>query len=359
MTSTPAPTPEEILAILIPVLVGANSARYAGIAAFVVLSYDHFLTFGDEVRFFWSGEWSISRILFFLNRYLPHLALTWGLVCFISPDLSTEFCTQSVHGIWVLTVIAMFVAEAVLVLRIWYLYRHSWVARLLVIISFVSCGISCCTTLYFVGREITAIALDSYGLDLQVLGCLITPPTGLWRVFAPVLVLHTVLYLFTAYRGLHNRSVVAEAAPVMLRLVRDGGILYFVVLGACYPASQSTNMMPSPNTETDPIFHMNSIMVAVTSVSISRIMLSIRSLTADLTSDPAVLLLNNNELSRVSWRKGPNAGDIIVDMDGRDRRLEGISMDTVVNIGYECDVHMAGEESQCSDVDLHGRVGEV
>lgn len=62
MASTP--TPDEIVAILIPILVGANSARYAGIAAFVVLSYDHFLTFGDEVRAYdavWSRNLKCAR----------------------------------------------------------------------------------------------------------------------------------------------------------------------------------------------------------------------------------------------------------------------------------------------------------
>lgn len=66
-------------------------------------------------------------------------------------------------------------------------------------------------------------------------------------------------------------------------------------------------------------------------------MLDIRSLTADLTSDPAVLMLNNNELSRVSWKKGPRAGDIIVDMDDR-RRLEGPGLGPVMQIGFEREV---------------------
>lgn len=87
---------QEILAALTPVLVGANTARYAGIAAVMVFSYDHALTFGDEVRFlasetasvshrlcrlicvrqvrfFWSGEWTISRILFLLVSILLSL----------------------------------------------------------------------------------------------------------------------------------------------------------------------------------------------------------------------------------------------------------------------------------------------
>ncbi|KZP20942.1 hypothetical protein FIBSPDRAFT_1021530 [Athelia psychrophila] len=327
MASMSAPV-QEILAALTPVLVGANTARYAGIAAVMVFSYDHALTFGDEVRFFWSGEWTISRILFLLNRYFPILALAWGLVCFLAPELPPELCTKSIRAIWILTVMAMLIAEAVLVLRIWYLFRHSIIARSLVLFCFFACGIASAIALYFVGRQIEAVSIKSFGLDIEIIGCLAAPSSNSWHVFAPVLVLHTVLYLFTAYRGLHNQSVVAEAAPFMLRLVRDGGILYLVILA------------------TDSDVRMNSLMLSLTSVSISRIMLSIRSLAADLTNDPSVLMLNDNELGRVSWRKGPNAGDIIVDMDDQ-RRLEGAPM--AMEIRYERDIQETTSERDIHD----------
>lgn len=57
-------------------------------------------------------------------------------------------------------------------------------------------------------------------------------------------------------------------------------------------------------------------MLAITSVCISRMMLSIRTLTAELVSDPA-LVFNNTEMGRVCWRKGRNPGDIIVDVPDR------------------------------------------
>lgn len=54
-------------------------------------------------------------------------------------------------------------------------------------------------------------------------------------------------------------------------------------------------------------------MLAITSISISRVMLSIRSLAANFGSDEA-WLLNNVELSRVRWKKGAHDGEIIVDV---------------------------------------------
>lgn len=102
----------------------------------------------------------------------------------------------------------------------------------------------------------------------------------------------------------------------------------------------------SYGTATDSDVRMNSLMLSLTSVSISRIMLSIRSLAADLTNDPSVLMLNDNELGRVSWRKGPNAGDIIVDMDDQ-RRLEGAPM--AMEIRYERDIQETTSERDIHD----------
>lgn len=90
------------------------------------------------------------------------------------------------------------------------------------------------------------------------MGCIAPTPPKTWRLYVPPLVLHTVLYLFTAYRGLKVRSVTAEHAPLMERLMREcviifytltnifglikvnvnsGGVLYLVVLRGCFKTS--------------------------------------------------------------------------------------------------------------------------
>lgn len=59
------------------------------------------------------------------------------------------------------------------------------------------------------------------GVRMLEIGCTAPPPSKLWRMFIPAFVLHTILYLFTAYRGIRNRSIAAEAAPLMRRLLRE------------------------------------------------------------------------------------------------------------------------------------------
>jgi hypothetical protein len=55
-------------------------------------------------------------------------------------------------------------------------------------------------------------------------------------------------------------------------------------------------------------------MLSVMAVSVSRVMLSIHSLASHLNSAD-VWLLNHGELSRVQWKKGSRAGELLVDVN--------------------------------------------
>jgi hypothetical protein len=67
-------------------------------------------------------------------------------------------------------------------------------------------------------------------------------------------------------------------------------------------------------------------------------MLGIRSLAAELISDPA-LLLNNAELSRVFLRKGVNAGEFIVNVNDEDS-LQSEVLDIRRESGFVLDVKL-------------------
>lgn len=75
-----------------------------------------------------------------------------------------------------------------------------------------------------------------------------------------------------------------------------------------YTQSKSNLILPCVYVLLVP-FH--SFMLSITSSCVSRIMLGVRSLTADLLSDPT-LLLNNTELNRIPWHKGTTAGEFVV-----------------------------------------------
>ena len=69
----------------------------------------------------------------------------------------------------------------------------------------------------------------------------------------------------------------------------------------------------------------SSLLLGVASISVSRLMLSIRSLAARLSVSEH-WLLNNTELSRVNWKPGLN-GELIVEIEANEDDVELKSVD--------------------------------
>ena len=111
----------------------------------------------------------------------------------------------------------------VLVLRIWYLFEHSKTAQLLVVASFAAAVqvVTEAVTLYLSFPNLHSEIISLPGVRILELGCKAPPPSNLWQMFVPTIIMHTILYLFTAYRGLRDRSIVAQPAPITKRLIRE------------------------------------------------------------------------------------------------------------------------------------------
>ncbi|KAJ7839903.1 hypothetical protein B0H13DRAFT_1649950 [Mycena leptocephala] len=281
---------------------GAENARIILIALFSLAVYEWMITLDDEIKYFWTGSWGMSRILFLLNRYLSPALSILALFC---------NCKRGIQSMFILCIVALGVVQAMLVVRVWYLFGQNRLTRIVMILSFALTNI---LSLYF--AIVAGIQLDVTPnlTKLHIHGCRANRPTKFWRLWLPSLILHTLLYCLTAYRALKNRRLFKEA-PILKRLVRDGGFFYFVVFISVLFTAIGSFLSQYPTVNIPAIF--SNFTVVTTSIAASRVMLSIHSLAAKLGSDSA-WLLNNIELSRVPWRRGATEGEIIVDRFGRD-----------------------------------------
>ncbi|KAJ7631729.1 hypothetical protein DFH06DRAFT_1438969 [Mycena polygramma] len=327
MASPRALTADDIASIQ-----GAEIARTILIALFSLSVYEWAITLDEEMRYFWTGSWGMSRILFLVNRYLSPAISILALFCkciLTKPKLSfvrsvrslgfeTVFepscfssCKRGIQTLFVISIVALGVVQAMLVVRVWYLFGQSRLTRMAMISAFMITNI---ISLYFAVVSAIELQVTPNLVNLHIHGCRASRPMRFWRLWLPSLVLHTLLYCLTAYRALKNRRMFKEA-PILKRLVRDGGFFYFVVfISILFTAIGSfLSQYPSINI---PAIYAN-FTVATTSIAASRVMLSIHSLAAKLGSDSA-WLLNNIELSRVPWRRGATEGEIIVDRFRRD-----------------------------------------
>ncbi|KAJ6617442.1 hypothetical protein B0H10DRAFT_2383949 [Mycena sp. CBHHK59/15] len=297
-----------------PSLQGAENARIILIALFsvtasLVICCTLVSTAGImQIKYFWTGSWGMSRVLFLVNRYLSPAISLLALVCKSEYFKALRF---SVY-VWLYRFLpAKPELSTMLVVRVWYLFSQSRTTRIaMIVVFFISNAIS----LYF--AILSAIDLDVTKnlTEFHIYGCRASRPQKFWRLYLPSLVIHTMLYCLTAFRALKNRRVFKDA-PLLKRLVRDGGFFYFVVFISILFTSIGSFLRQYPSINIPAIF--SNFTVATTSIAASRVMLSIHSLAAKLGSNSA-WLLNNIELSRVPWRRGATEGEIIVDRFGRD-----------------------------------------
>ena len=147
-------------------------------------------------------------------------------------------CDRAIRACFTLTVLAMIVVQgrtcacpfscepywyilaAVLVLRIWYLFTHSKIARVLVTTSFFASALTQSLTLGLSFKDLHSEIIVVPGVPILRLGCMV-PPMNLWRLFVSPMVLHTVLYLFIVYRAVRSHNIAAETTPLMRRLLRE------------------------------------------------------------------------------------------------------------------------------------------
>ncbi|KAI8980564.1 hypothetical protein BD414DRAFT_492584 [Trametes punicea] len=308
--------PQDELVELLTSLEGLERTRYLSIATACCVAYDMLLTFDQEIEYFWqSGPWTISRVLFFLNRYVPPITLTICLVGLFAPNLTVKFCTGLIHSVFFLSIVGLVIVQAIIVLRICYVYSKSFVARAFIVGCFVSTTVITLLLYGMIWHDIDPVPMPYPGLKID--GCTAPPSGQVWKLFIPNLVLHTVLYLATTLPPLMMRRI-GRTSHLLDRLARDGGILYFNVFAvAMFSAIGSIDRSPLVNL---PAIYSN-LLLGIASVSVSRLMLSIRSLAARLSVSPD-WLLNNTELSRVNWKPGPRQGELIVEIDPVEEDLE-------------------------------------
>ncbi|THH26831.1 hypothetical protein EUX98_g7356 [Antrodiella citrinella] len=192
-------------------------------------------------------------------------------------------------------------------MRCWYLFQNLRIGRAIVLFAYIGCGIATWVLIGLVWHELRPLQL---ALPIAWDGCMAPQSPHAYRVFIPGIVVHTILYAATSFPALRLKNK-GKTSPIMNRLLRDGGVMYFVVFVSIMFSgigATSTNLNVSL-----PAMYSN-FFLASTSVAVSRLILNMQSLASNLSLDPK-WLLNNAELSRVRWRKGSRDGEIIVEVD--------------------------------------------
>ncbi|KAJ7932757.1 hypothetical protein B0H13DRAFT_1954510 [Mycena leptocephala] len=293
---SPYMSPTELAFVVGHVVEGRSFA----LAAFILFLWDYLITFDGEVQHFWSGPWSISRILFLCNRYFTLGVLTFRILCDFYPGLFP--CDVALRINFPLNLGAMAIIQGILILRLWYLFPTSKMARYTLVVAFVWCTAGSVATLIlqFPQLHSSLVNMPKRGLSF----CADVPPSQFWLVFVPSFVLHGVLSLFTIVRVIHNMRT-SKNMPLQKRILRDGGFLYIVVFFSVSFSISAAIVGVSPSVGVVAMF--SNFMLALLSICVSRVILQLSDLLQAYTFDPLskapALLAHTAMVDRVMWER--------------------------------------------------------
>ncbi|KAF9218129.1 hypothetical protein BS17DRAFT_811812 [Gyrodon lividus] len=286
-----------------------------------IVIWDHVITFGREVEYFWTGDWNISTVLYLSIRYIALLLA--GISIYIHRDVPTGRSTQASEAYdrsidhwlfagYILVFVVILLCQAVVALRVWYLFSRNRFVRVGSFVLYAGSVIGCSV---LGAREWYAVE-EEFNNETDV--AVSTKLTRMWYIFFPALVVHTALFLCKIWRVLESKGS-WKNAPVMRRMLKDvddlarGAVMYSFATATLLFSVIGLSDVNNPLVYQPAL--LGNFAVAATVVSVCRAMLNIKSLAATWHVEPA-WLLNHAELSRVQWRRGGKEGELVVEIGG-------------------------------------------
>ncbi|KIM39719.1 hypothetical protein M413DRAFT_446623 [Hebeloma cylindrosporum] len=245
--------------------------KYVGVASFVILYYDYFLTLPLECSRYWSSPritWAST--FFYLNRYLSvlgHFPVIFQQFWISSDPDRISVCMRLTSFHQYLALVIQVIVGALLLMRTYALYN----CRLAVLLGL--CILSMAFISYAVWRVMSVQTFEYSVKDLPLTGCHLPisqhSSQALASVWTVMFSFDVLIFFMTLYKSLTcKRDGNSTILHVMLR---DGTIYFGVMMVACVSVILSFRMfLPYERGLTTTLTN------SLSSTMVSRLMLNIR-----------------------------------------------------------------------------------
>lgn len=191
------------------------------VASVTVLVYDLLCTLDQEITYVWSNPWTLSSLLFFLNRYLPFFDTLLALNLKFSRN-SPEKCLSHFTAVTWLIVIGTLISELILMLRTYAIWERKRSVRIILYFVAAIVFLPAMVVTYFEVKSLRYVPTSSRG-------CRLVHASPIILVAYVLLVLSettmAILTAIQAYRHLrHSQS------KWVIHLYKDGILFYFFLL---------------------------------------------------------------------------------------------------------------------------------
>ncbi|KAL5501816.1 hypothetical protein ACEPAH_9076 [Sanghuangporus vaninii] len=203
------------------VVLGLN-ARSLSVANLAIWLYEFSMTVDKEVRLVWPSRFTIIKLLFFANRYLPLFTISANAYFLILNDNEDEYlCKPALLFIGYMSFAGFFLAEAVLALRVYVIWQARKSIFVLVFGTlFAKTGTSCAITyFYLTSAEMSPINLFRSGCE-----CIFTRRIEWITMLLVFLFEIVILSLMIIAKRVHFKRSRSELVDILLK---DGEAFYY------------------------------------------------------------------------------------------------------------------------------------
>ncbi|XP_006460421.1 hypothetical protein AGABI2DRAFT_177985 [Agaricus bisporus var. bisporus H97] len=197
------------------------------VASVTIMALDWLLTMDMEVSLMWRGRWNVTKVLYFLTRYLPFIDTSVVMYRQFGTVLSPSLCRITYeYAAWTF-IIGMGCAELILSLRTYAVWNKD--KRLLIGLPLLF--ISTWTVGFIVLGFYLSRTTHGVSPVPQLLGCIMVDESSILSACYIVLMIFDACVLaLMAIRGIS--ALRSGGDSQFMRVVYSDGIIYYVYLSA-------------------------------------------------------------------------------------------------------------------------------
>lgn len=211
---------------LVAMYAGHVIAKQLSAAFLTLVAWDFALTMDTRFRLFWGGRWTITKIMYVMNRYTALFTLGIILMNMAVPSPSILYCNAAPWALLVGTDISFAIIGFAMITRVYALWnRNKWILTSVCSLCFLHISYYTTTVTYAFSKGILMPA------NLPFTGCFITLGFDkLWTMLVPTLVFETVIVSLIVYKTWSLASQRSIKAPLFTMLFNDGLIYYLAII---------------------------------------------------------------------------------------------------------------------------------
>ncbi|TFK62609.1 hypothetical protein BDN72DRAFT_383656 [Pluteus cervinus] len=237
--------------------------QYCTVASSTLYLYDLLLTLDLEVNLLWPSKWTLFKVVYLLQRYLPLVDTMILVMMWEFGHFNSETCESLYRASGWPFVVGMILSEAILIRRTLAVWGDNRKLQIAIYLAFLCWMIS---IYWMLGIYDNTLTYHSSTSSMPGIHCFTTGKAHFnslcWVLFTVFDIGLLILISIPAYRAYRSRDDSAVLGSMLAQVVYRDGILYYLCLVAL-SASNIILTLKLPRDYADMLYSLEMIMYPI------------------------------------------------------------------------------------------------